>query len=143
MSQDRERMTVGLDALLGVSAGVMIILTVLLLAILGLCQRGGVDKLSDVEQEEYKVERVESSKEEQPHTQTQIPKPPPMPKPPDKLHEQPESLSSSGGQRITFSPPVWLSEIQTNKLFNKVKLELAENSNEVIENRNENQNTIT
>ena len=87
-------------------------------------------KMKVEEQEECKAVRVESDKEKLLQTRTQIPKPPPMPKPPDKLPEKPESCESSALQRITFSPPVWLSEIQTNKLFNKVKLELEENTNE-------------
>ena len=106
----------------------MIILIVLLLIILGLCHHPREDKLSDDEQDEDKVERVGAVKLEQLQTQTQIPKPPPMPKPPDKVSGQTESPGASLEQKISFSPPVWLCEIQTNKLFNKVKLELAEPS---------------
>ena len=46
---------------------------------------------------------------------------PPMPKPPDKVSGQTESPGAPLEQKISFSPPVWLFEIQTNKLFNKVK----------------------
>ena len=116
-----------LDTLLGVSGGVMLVMLLLLLVILGLCHNQPQDKVRLTNTDEGMKGR-----EELLETQARIPKPPPMPKPPEK-YESGTKRPTDSDQKITFSPPVWICEIQTNKLFNKVKLELADKHNELIE----------
>ena len=102
----------------------MVILAILLLSILGLCQHPKKDKHRTVSDEKDK-----STKE---FDEKNIPCPPPMPKKREIIMQKNENINvnPSCDQKISFSPPVWLCEIETNKLFNKVKLELAESMSE-------------
>ena len=104
MSSEHLQFSVSLDSLLSLIAGAMIVITVFLLSILVICLRT----------------ICEDSKSD--NSPTIPPPPPPMPT------TRQITTTTRVQETTTLPTPAWVEEIQENKMFSRIRIELARNS---------------
>ena len=111
-----------LDTLLFMIGGGMIVVTILSLSIIVICLRTICNDRHD-----YQIE----GRIVQPTNTSPIPAPPPMPQHENNTNCNLAEISGHlRNSKNSFSAPVWFDEIQNNRVFQKLRIELSENAEE-------------